>query len=80
MNHRNDDSIFNHLISGLDSKLQAQLSYMYAHNRIQEEFMRRKEMEQMKQEIINEVLSRITIRLEDEALLKLRDLLNGLGQ
>ena len=37
-------------------------------------------MEQMKREITEDVLSRISIRLEDEALKQLRDMLNNLGQ
>jgi hypothetical protein len=40
----------------------------------------RREMEQMKREITEDVLSRISIRLEDEALKQLRDMLNDLGK
>ena len=39
-----------------------------------------REMEQMKREITEDVMSRISIRLEDEALKQLRDMLNGLGK
>ena len=47
---------------------------------MREQFIRRKEMEKMKNEIAEDVMSRIHIRLEDEALKELRDLLNSLGQ
>ena len=73
------DDFFNHLIKGMDTKLQAQLNYMYAHNRMQEEMNRRHEMEQMKREITEEVMSRVAIRIEDEAIKQLRDLLHELG-
>ena len=43
-----------------------------------DEINHRQEMEQMKKEITEDVLSRISIRLEDEALKQLKDLLNGL--
>ena len=43
-----------------------------------DEINHRREMEQMKKEITEDVLSRISIRLEDEALKQLKDLLNGL--
>lgn len=52
---------------------------MYAHNRMQEEMNRRREMEQMKHEITEEVMSRVAIRIEDEAIKQLRDLLHELG-
>ena len=45
-----------------------------------EQFVRRAEMEKMKSEIAEDVMSRIRIQLEDEALKDLRDLLNSLGQ
>lgn len=51
---------------------------MYSHARIADEMNRRREMEQMKKEITEDVLSRISIRIEDEALKQLKDLLNGL--
>lgn len=72
------DDFFKRLIQGMDSKLQAQLSFMYSHARIADEMNRRREMEQMKKEITEDVLSRISIRIEDEALKQLKDLLNGL--
>jgi hypothetical protein len=53
---------------------------MYAHNRMTDEINRRREMEQMKQEITEEVMSRISIWIETEAIEQLRDLLNSLGQ
>lgn len=33
-NKYNDDNFFRYFISGMDSKMQAELSYMYAHNKL----------------------------------------------
>lgn len=75
-----NDDFFNHIIKGMDSKLQAQLNLMYAKSRIYDEVARRKEMEQMKKEITEDVISRVSIRIEKEAIDQLRDMLNGLFQ
>ena len=78
--NRREDDMFRYFISGLDQKMQSQLSLMFAHNKIMAGEEHRREMEQMKREITEDVLSRISIRLEDEALKQLRDMLNNLGQ
>lgn len=77
MSNRHND-FFTYLIQGTDSKMQAQLNYLYSHARTMDEINHHREMEQMKKEITEDVLSRISIRLEDEALKQLKDLLNGL--
>lgn len=77
---RRDEDMFRYFISGLDQKMQAQLSLMFSHNKIMAVEEHRREMEQMKREITEDVLSRISIRLEDEALKQLRDMLNDLGK
>lgn len=33
-NKCNDDNFFRYFINGMDSKMQAELSYMYAHNKL----------------------------------------------
>ena len=47
---------------------------------MKEDFVRRTEMEKMKNEIVAEVMSRISIRLEDEALRQLRNTLDDFGR
>ena len=73
--NKNDD-FFNYFIRGLDSKAQAQLNLMYTHYRMMEE---RREMEEMEQRITENVMKSISIRIEDEAIKQLRDMLNNLG-
>ena len=78
--HRREEDMFRYFISGMDQKMQAQLNLMFAHNKLMAGEEHRREMEQMKREIIEEVMSRISIWIEKEAIEQLRDLLNGLGQ
>ena len=78
--NRRDEDMFRYFISGMDQKMQAQLNLMFAHNKLMAGEEHRREMEQIKREITEDVMSRISIRLEDEALKQLRDMLNGLGK
>lgn len=78
--NRRDEDMFRYFISGMDQKMQAQLNLMFAHNKLMAGEEHRREMEQMKREITEDVMSRISIRLEDEALKQLRDMLDGLGK
>jgi len=77
---RRDEDMFRYFISGMDQKMQAQLNLMFAHNKLMAGEEHRREMEQMEKRITENVMSRISIRLEDEALKQLRDMLNSLGQ
>ena len=76
--NKNDD-FFNYFIRGLDSKAQAQLNLMYTHYRMMEEINHRREMEEMEQRITENVMKSSSIRIEDEAIKQLRDMLNNLG-
>ena len=76
--NKNDD-FFNYFIRGLDSKAQAQLNLMYTHYRMMEELNHRREMEEMEQRTTENVMKSISIRIEDEAIKQLRDMLHTLG-
>ena len=73
------DYMFNYLISGMDKKMQATLNMMYMNSMRIDEANHQREMEQMKKEITEDVMSRVSIQLEDKALRELRDLLNDIG-
>ena len=79
MKTNRSDDFFNYFIRGLDSKAQAQLNLMYTHYRMMEELNHRREMEEMEQRITENVMKSISIRIEDEAIKQLRDMLNNLG-
>ena len=76
---KNTDFVTN-FFDGLDAKGQAYLNYYFTREMMKEQFVRHTEMEKVKNEIAEDVMSRIHIRLEDEALKELRDLLNDLGR
>lgn len=73
-------SFFNHFIEGLDDKAQAYLNLYFTRELMKDQFIRRAEIEKLKNEITEEVLSRVRIRLEAEALEELRDLLKNLDR
>ena len=60
--------------------MQVTLAMMYNNSRRIDEANRRREMEQMKREITEDVLARVSVWIEDEAIKQLRDLLNDLGR
>ena len=72
--------MFQYLISDMDENKQATLNYMNTRSMMIDEMNHRREMEQIKKEIIEEVVARVSIRLEDEALKQLRDTINSIGK
>lgn len=81
MRNKQQEDSFNYFISGLDQKLQAQLRYAYYRNQMIDEEKHRREMEQMKQEIIEEVMSRISILFETgEAIQQIDGLKKAIDQ
>ena len=81
MSYTRDDDLFRNMISGFESNLQAQLNYQYTHNKMLNELERRQEIERMKKEIVEEVLSRISIMFETgEAIQKINALNKAIEQ
>ena len=70
------DAMFDYFLNGLDSKMQATLNMMYMNSMRIDEMNHRREMEQMKKEIIEEVLSRISIMFETGEAIKEINALN----
>lgn len=81
MSNRREQDLFNYFISGMEKEMQAQLRYMYAHNSSLKEYEHRQEMERMKKQITEDVLSRISIMFETgEALNKVTALNKAINQ
>ena len=76
----NEQFLTKYYTQGTDNRLQAQANYYYSHKNLLDEINRKREINKLKEEITEEVLSRVSIRIDDEALKQLRDLLNGLFQ
>ena len=74
-----DYSMYNHFMHGLEAKMQAMLALQFTRQQMLEDFSKSKERTQMKEEIKREILSAISITIEDEAIKQLRDMLNEIG-
>ena len=83
-NKYNDDNFFRYFISGMDSKMQADLSYRFAHNKLLAKEEHRREMEQMKREIEADILSRLSATVDVQEILdqieELRRAIEDLGR
>ena len=81
--NKNDD-FFRYFISGMDSKMQAELSYMYAHNKLASQEEHRREMEQMKREIEADIISHLSATVDMQEILdqieELRRAIEDLGR
>ena len=78
--HRNDD-LFNYTLRELEKKGQYELSLFFQHQRMKEMVNQQKEREQLKREIVEEVLSRISIMFETgEAMQKIKSLNKAIEQ
>ena len=82
--NRRDEDLFRYFINGMDSKMQAELSYMYAHNKLAAQAEHRREMEQMKCEIEADIISRLSATVDVQEILdqieELRRAIEDLGR
>ena len=82
--NRQKDILINSLISGLDKTAQATLNMMYARSCAYDELNHKREMEQMKKEIADDVLSRISATVDVSEIIEqieeLRRLIDSLGR
>lgn len=76
---RKQDSMLELMLKALENTGDIMLRYQFQKEMMKNSFLDRQEREKFKEEIVQEVLARISIVLEDEALKQLRDMLNGLA-
>ena len=77
MRNTQKDWMFQSLISGMDKSMQATLNMMYHNSMMIDEMNHRREMEQMKEEIIQEVMSRISATVD---VTEIFDAIDGLNE
>ena len=75
---RNQPSMLELMLKALENTGDIMLRYQYQKDMMKKSFLDRQEREKLKEEIVQEVLARISIDLEDEAIKQLRDMLNDL--
>ena len=71
------DCMFDYFIQGMDEKMQTTLNMMYLNSCMIDEENRRREMEQMKEEIVQDVLSRISATVDVSEIF---DAIDGLNE
>ena len=71
------DWMFQSLISGMDKSMQITLNMMYHNSMMIDKMNHRREMEQMKEEIVQEVLSRISATVD---VTEIFDAIDGLNE
>ena len=72
-------SLFNNFMDGFDQKMQAMLALQFTRQQMLEDFRKSTERAKLKEELKQEILSAISITIEDEAIRQLRDMLNEIG-
>lgn len=82
--NRRDEDLFRYFINGMDSKMQADLSYRFAHNKLLAKEEHRREMEQLKREIEADIISRLSATVDVQEILdqieELRRAIEDLGR
>ncbi len=75
------DYLFQYLFRQFEPQVQGTLNRMYAHCKIQNEYNRRRELEQLKREIVNEVLNSLSLTTDvQEAVRKVKELDSAIDQ
>ena len=77
---RNQDSMFDLMLKAMENTGDIMLRYQFQKEMMKNSFLDRQEREKLKEEIVQEVLARISIVLEDEAIKKLDEMLRNLGK
>ena len=77
---RNQSSMFDLMLKAMENTGDIMLRYQFQKEMMKNSFLDRQEREKLKEEIVQEVLARISIVLEDEAIKKLDEMLRNLGR
>ena len=77
---RNQDSMFDLMLKAMENTGDIMLRYQFQKEMMKNSFLDRQEREKLKEEIVQEVLARISIVLEDEAIKELDKMLRNLGR
>ena len=77
---RHQNSMFDLMLKAMENTGDIMLRYQFQKEMMKNSFLDRQEREKLKEEIVQEVLARISIVLEDEAIKKLDEMLRNLGR
>ena len=75
MYRKNQETLFENFIKGMDKELQSQLRLLFTRQMMMDEFNRKKELEQLKKEVVEEVLARIHLSIDaNDVIAKIKEL------
>lgn len=77
---RHQNSMFDLMLKAMENTGDIMLRYQFQKEMMKNSFLDRQEREKLKEEVVQEVLARISIVLEDEAIKKLDEMLRNLGK
>ena len=77
---RNQNSMFDLMQKAMENTGDIMLRQQFQKEMMKNSFLDRQEREKLKEEIVQEVLARISIVLEDEAIKELEKMLRNLGR
>ena len=77
---RHQNSMFDLMLKAMENTGDIMLRYQFQKEMMKNSFLDRQEREKLKEEIVQEVLARISVVLEDEAIKELEKMLRNLGR
>ena len=84
LTNKSKEDFFNHFLQGMDTKLQAQLAFEFQRMLMLERYEHEREMKKLKEEIVQEVLARISVSIDVsdviEEIEELRRAIDSLGE
>ena len=76
----NQDSLFELILKALENTGDVMLRYQFQKEMFKNSILERQEREKLKQEIINEIMQRISVVIDEQAIKQLDEMLRNLGK
>lgn len=77
---RNQHSLFELMLKAMENTGDVMLQYQFQKEMFKNSIFERQEREKLKQEIINEIMQRISVTIDEQAIKQLDEMLRNLGK
>lgn len=77
---RRQDTMFERMLEAMGNTADVMLRYQYQKDMFKESLLDRQEREKLKEEIIQEVVSRVSVVIDEQAIKQLDEMLRNLGK
>ena len=77
---RNQHSLFELMLKAMENTGDVMLRYQFQKEMFKNSIFERQEREKLKQEIINEIMQRISVVIDEQAIKQLDEMLRNLGK